>query len=410
MADNQINNKKRGRPKITVKKKRNLHFLNSIQLPTSNRFSALANGDTAMQTDETQQQTEKNRISPIVVTDHQTDLQAILNPLNVNYNFKLNSVGRKILPTTIDDKNKIIASLKDKKIYFFTHPEKNSKAFKVILSGLPQVDTSLITTSLAEQNLTPSKITMFNTKSSNKLYLLHFDAAQVNKKTLETVKYVYHHAIKWLPYKPKRNGPTICMRCCMYGHGIQSCNRYVVCMLCAGDHLTKDCTTHTISNDTNTNTIYSCFNCKSANLQHNHKANAAICPFRLKYETARNNARNKTTTNERSQANTARYAQAPAPPPLRVSFADSMRTPTASTSQASTTHNTQSRAQTNARFNNTSSHSNPNDNFNTNTNNNLWSFDECADLLLNSIEQLRKCQNKFDQLQIIANLLRHACK
>lgn len=407
MADN-VNNKKRGRPRILVKKKRNVQFLNSLQLPTSNRFSALSDSDNAMQTDEAQQQAKKSSISPIVVTDHQTDIQKILIPLEVNFNLKLNSVGRKFFPATSVDKKKIIDKLNKEKISYFTHPEKDSKAFKVILSGLPQVDTVLIKSSLAEQNLTPTKITMFNTNSSNKLYLLHFDASQVNKKTLDAVKYVYHHVITWLPYKPKRNGPTICLRCCMYGHGIQSCARYVVCMLCAGEHLTKDCTTH---NNNNTNTIFACFNCKSANLPHNHKANDVNCPFRLKYETARNNARNKTRTpiNQRSQANTTRLAPAPTPPPLRTSFADSLRTQTASSSHTATTH-TQSQAHSNTRFNNTSSRSTTNDNVNNNPSSNLWSFDECAEILFSSIEQLQQCQNKLEQLKVIANLLKHACK
>lgn len=421
MADNQFNNKKRGRPKITVKRKRNIHFLNKIQLPTSNRFSALAanNGsDNDMLTDEQEQQqaTKKTTVSPIVVTDHVTDIQEILTALKVDFNLKLNSVGRKIFLKSIEDKNKTIEALKSKNINFFTHPEKETKEFKVILSGMPQVDTKLIESSLAEQQLTATKITMFNTKSSNKLYLLHFDAAQVNKKTLESIKYVYHHTVKWLPYKPKRNGPTICMRCCMWGHGARNCLRYTVCMLCAGEHLTKECTTHNIATNTNTNNPqnFNCFNCKSANLVHNHKANDVNCPFRQKYETARESARNKTKPNQRTAERTPSSSQAPPPPSRQTSYADSMRVRTTSTSRSqqnapTTSNNTQSQAHTNTntRFNNTSSH--PSDNSNTNPSSNLWSFDECANILFDSIEQLQKCNSKLEQLKVIANLLKHAC-
>lgn len=407
MTGKTVLKRKRSREKIQVRKNRNVQFLNSIQLPIKNRFDPLANNDDNDMETEQQQEQKKHSISPIVVPDHVSDIQSIFTALNLKCNLKLNSVGRKILPDSAEEKQKIIEQLKEKNIGFFTHPEKDTKAFKVILSGLPAVDTSEIERSLVEQNITPSKITMFNTKSTNKLFLIHFDASQVNKKTLETVKYVYHHSIKWLPYKPKRNGPTICMRCCMYGHGISSCNRFIVCMLCAGTHLTKDCTTHNRENNTNEN--FKCFNCMSAKLRYDHKANDINCPFREKYETARNNARSKrTTTNQSAQANTSRFAPAPTPPPLRTSFADSMRnTASSSSSRApfsatSTTRNTQSHANTESRSNTTSTQSN--------VNNNLWSFDECANILFDSIERLQQCKTKFDQLKVIAELLKHACK
>lgn len=295
--------------------------------------------------------------------------------------------------------------LHEKKIEFYSHPEQNSKSFKVILSGLPQVDTKCIEESLKEHTHV-----MFNTQSQMKLYLLHFDAEIVNKKTLDAVKYVYHHVVIWLPYKPKHKSPTQCMRCLMYGHGILSCNRYTVCMLCAGDHLTKDCKTHNNNSKDNTNVVYTCFNCRSANLPHTHKANDASCPFRLKYEQARTNARNKTSNirqkannnnnnNQRTQQNTNRLPnvtrQTNNTSSARTSYADTMRTATASTSrtQFNTTTTSSKQSQSTA---------NPNDS--------LWSFDECANILFDSIEKLQSCTSKMEQLKVIANLLKHACK
>lgn len=395
--------------------------LNSLKLPTKNRFSALAVSNDAMDTNDHQQQQQatpkKVSISPIVVTDHTSNIQAIITELDLNCNIKLNSVGRKIFVNSAEEKKKIIDKLKEKKIFFFSHPDDNNKTFKVILSGLPQVEIALIEESLKEQKLTPTKVTMFNTKSPNKLYLLHFNASEVSKKTLEPIKYVHHHVISWLPFKPKRNGPTQCLKCLMYGHGISSCNRYAVCMLCAGEHLTSACPTHNKTN-TNSNTKFSCFNCKDADLAHDHKANAADCPFRLKYEQARNNARSKTATNNRSNANAQHFVPAPQPPPLQSSFADNFRTSaqpssrthtnaTPSTSTSNHTHS-QPRIHTNARHNNTSSHSFATDS--SNVNNNTWTFAECANILFDSIERLQQCTTKLDQLKVIADLLQHACK
>lgn len=171
---------------------------------------------------------------------------------------------------------------------------------------------------LEEHQLTPSKITMFNTPSAKKLYLLHFNA-DVNMKSLEPIKYVYHHVIAWLPFKPERNGPKQCHKCLM-----TSCHRYTVCMLCAGKQFTKDCPNNNNSTN-NINQTFTCFNCKSANLQHNHKANAVDCPFRLKYEHAKNNARTKSTTNKQMNTNALSFVPAPTPPPQHSSYADTAR-------------------------------------------------------------------------------------
>lgn len=145
----------------------------------------------------------------------------------------------------------------------------------------------------------------------------------------------------------------------------------------------------------------------SAKLRYDHKANDVNCPFREKYEIARNNARSKTTTtNQRAQANTSRFAPTPPLPPPRVSFADSMRNTASSSSRApfsatTTTRNTQPQANTNNRSNNMSTI--------TNANNNVWSFEECANILFDSVERLQQCKTKFEQLKVIADLLKHAC-
>lgn len=397
----QLNNKKRiGDPK----------FLNSLPLPTANSFSALADSEKAMETNEQVQTTKKVTVSPIVVTDHTSDIESIFKDLNLEYNLKMNSIGRKILPKSTEEKSKLIEKLKEKNINFFSHPD-NNKTFKVILSGLPQVDTALIETCLKEQKLTPTKITMFNTQSARKLYLLHFNADEVNKKTLEPIKYVHHHVIAWLPFKPKRNGPTQCMQCLMYGHGISSCNRYTVCMLCAGAHSTKECTAN--NNKNNTNPVYTCFNCMSQKLPHNHKANDATCPFRQKYELARNNARSKTSTNKRMNPNAPSYVPAPTPPPQSTSYADSMRTQQQSSSRlhtnAASVNNTQTQARTNTNTRSTYTPSNANVSSGPNVNNNIWSIEECSNILFDSIERLQNCKTKFEQLKIIADLLKHAC-
>lgn len=383
------------RPKVRIKV-RNPGFLNRIQVPTSNRFATLATDDNAMQTDQSQQD-KKSHIAPIIITDHETDLQTLFQELAVDCHTKIISVGRKIFPTSAEHKMKIIESFKTKNIGYFSHPEKDNKTFKVILSGLPEINLELINTSVMEQlKVQPTNITMFDTKSTSKLYLLHFNAAQANMKTLQEVKYVYHHVIKWLPYKPKRKGPTQCYACLMFGHGAAQCHRFNACMLCAGEHLTKDCKTHANKE----NVIFKCFNCMSAKIPDNHKANDANCPFRQKYEVAINNARNKSKPKQNTQLNSlqsttlATHTQQKTSD--RPSYADTTRAATASTSRSNINF------ETNRRSSIMSTNS-------ANISNNLWSMAECTNLLFKSIEKLQKCKTKLEQLQVITELLHHAC-
>lgn len=225
-------------------------------------------------------------------------------------------------------------------------------------------------------------------------------------KLLNSITTCYHHIIKWQPYKPSRKGPTQCYRCMLYGHGISQCMRFAVCSLCSGNHLTNTCTK--ITKDA-TNPVYKCYNCASAQLPaHNHKATDPNCPYRAKYEAAIKNARDKnkythttnniqTHTPQTNTNNDHRYVPAPQPPPTNTSYAN--------TARASNT-NTRSQAPP--------SHTQPN-NFadpqqsSAENNGNLWSLAEVTDLLLNSINELKACKTKLDQLKVIANLLQNAC-
>lgn len=146
-----------------------------------------------------------------------------------------------MFPKSAEDKTKIIEALDAGKINYFSHANNENKLFKSVLCGLPIVDTNEIVESLSTtHNITPTKVTMFNTRASTKMYLCHFDKSEnVNVKSVSSIKSVYHHIVSWQKHKPKNRGLTQCFRCAMYGHGISCCKRFAVCMLCSGNHLTK---------------------------------------------------------------------------------------------------------------------------------------------------------------------------
>lgn len=399
--------------KKKLKRKRNVafvnaDFLNKCQVPLSNRFEPLDDDDNEIDM-EAKEKEKKEKISPIVVTTQNVDIQTIASKIEVECNIKIMSIGRKVFTNSIKDKNKLKEALVAQKIDFFTYSDDANKVFKIILSGLPAIDTEIITKELkSKHEIAPSKIVMFNTNATKKLYLCEFNKSEVNSKKLNIVHGICNHLIKWLPYKPKRKGPTQCQRCLMYGHGISSCNRFTVCAHCAGSHLTNTCPGN--KEQTN-NSVYKCFNCASNELPHNHKASDELCPFRIKYTTTMSSAREKNkrgakNTSQSNNPNTSRrFVDAPVPPPLTSSFAHT----------AASHPNTQQNNRTfvpNAPSSSTFNTFAPNPNISTHSNTNagnLWSFAQVTQLLLSSINELKQCKSKLDQLTVIANLLQHAC-
>lgn len=316
------------------KPKDNADYLNSIPLPLTNKFASLEEKIDDDDAATSAHNASKTKIAPIVVTNFDKDIQSIVAALQLSEqcDMKLVSVGRKIYTKSSEDKKKLIEALKSEKIDYFSHPDDEQKTFKAVLSGLPEVATSEITASLkSSHNITATKIIMFNTKSTSKLYLCHFQKSEVKMKLLNTIKTCYHHIIKWQPYKPSRKGPTQCYRCTLYGHGISQCMRYAVCSICnACTRITKD----------TPNPVYKCYNCATAELiAHNHKATDPDCPFRAKYENAtksardknkrtnkstsfnaQNSANNNNNNNNDGNGNEHRYVRAPIPPQINTSY------------------------------------------------------------------------------------------
>lgn len=256
---------------------------------------------------------------------------------------------------------------------------------------------------------------MFKTNSPNKLYLCHFKKSDVDMKTLTTITSVYHHIVKWLPYKPKQNSPTQCYRCCMYGHGASSCNRYQVCLLCSDKHDAKNC-----PQSQSLTPSYKCFNCASANISHNHKANDPNCPFRAKYELARNSAKEKNKRKPLTQKQNSsgpfkqQYVIAPPPLPLTASYASqftqhSHSQASLSNQASSSSHTSQQSQAQQQQQQQQSQHQQTHTACDNNVNGNLWRIDEITNILITSIDELQQCKSKLEQLRIIAKLLRHAC-
>lgn len=218
-------------------------------------------------------------------------------------------------------------------------------------------------------------------------------------KDLKDIKIVLYHVIKWLPFKPKRKGPTQCYNCCMYGHGYSSCNRPSVCCQCSGNHRTTVCPLKA-AKDTS-KIVPKCCNCFSANLDHKHPANDINCPFRAKCLKAKGNTKNGNASEKRNaqpkssqlQKTKSMFVDAPTPPALSGTYAQAI-----APKQAVNTNNCNEIPSTA-----TQSSSSP-------SSQTLWSIEEVTNILFSSINKLQQCKSKLDQLSVITGLLHYACK
>lgn len=345
-------------------------------ITTSNRFSALPN-DAA-------KTPAKKPIAPapVTITDG-TNPTALLKSLNIPFKLKASSIGTKIFTDTVSDFTSLCGKLTELKTEFFSHAPANKKTFKLVLHGLPDLPIDDINDCLTSQyNIKVDKITALKSEGSFKRFLIQFDAVENQKSDVTNIKVILDHIIRWLPAKPINRGPTQCLNCGMYGHGISSCFRKSKCSLCAGNHETKVCSFET---DASQQRVYKCHYCRANNLPNfNHRANDPQCPARIKYIEIKSNVSkkiNRVTTNQ--FIHTANAFPSLQPPPLTRSFADA-----AKMQREPPVHHT--------RMNNNSGE--------------LFTFAEISTIMFDCVNDLAQCTNKFDQLKVIANLLSHACK
>lgn len=362
----------------------------SFNVTTGNRFDQL-NNDVHSDASANLNSENNPKIAPIVITNNFDKADNVLSKLNLKIYFKLISIGKKVFVKSIEDKELVIKALNDNKIEFFTHPDNEGRIFKVILSGLPTVPIDTLLSSLSnENNLQPTKIVQIG-NNNNPLYLLHFNKEVISLGKLRPITVVFNHIIKWMPYRPRKRGPTQCFNCTMYGHGAANCKRPAVCLLCSKSHNVKECPIKNKEVNSNSIQIFTCYNCLQNNLPHNHKANDYSCPARTKYIDIRNKRANGINSQQRkpptnthhtkNEPSHKKYVMAPTPPALTTTYANAVRQNVSSVNLENMV--------------------------NDNTNNNLWSLDEISNILINSLNDLAQCKSKLDQMKVITKLLQN---
>ena len=240
---------------------------------------------------------------PIVITDERlSDLnkcREVVDALGLEkFMIKNMSVGKKVQVFSKEDNDKCILSFNNNDVHYYTHRLNDQKLFKVVLAGLPNIETSVIASELkTNHNIEPLSISALNSNPNqhNKLFLLTFSKSEFSLKLLKQVRHINNIIVNWRPFSPKYKGPTQCKRCSMFGHGAENCHRKEVCLLCAdASHTIASCPFASSDNSVTVN--FKCFNCIAKNktrtgsnlLNANHKANDPMCPCRQDYLEVRN--------------------------------------------------------------------------------------------------------------------------
>lgn len=372
---------------------------------TGNRFELLGQAMDASDgsPDDAAQKGKSPKIAPITVTAVGSDIAKLFSSLpqtGATYTTKMITLGIRIHPLDMRSKTAIIAFLIANKHTYFTHPEKSTDVFRHILTGLPTLPTDEIKALLkTESGAAPKSVSMIPSSSKyneRRLYVVEWNAGEMNKAKVMEIKTLGHHRIGWEKPRKRANGPTLCRQCQMYGHGKSHCFRSTICGLCA---LAHDSATCPLIHDKNAAIKYVCVNCINTQKKDtNHRADWDQCPSRLMYMQAR--APKSTQRNNKSshqQPSKSARASAPlnqstaefpplnrasvAPPASRPvyterSYANAARTPT---------------PPPHARF--------------TSDAPNLFSMDQIAAIMTNTMGELLKCTTKLEQLQVVAKMI-----
>lgn len=300
--------------------------------------------------------------------------------------------------------------MEEKGVEFFTHSCKDQRVLKILLYGLPQIDSTLIADDLKlNHNIAPVKIAELKTKftnSNNALYLLHFNSKDVNLSNLRKIKVIVSTLVSWKRFTPNFKGPTQCFNCGMFGHGASNCHRKSICLLCACDsHVTDKCPFANVSNKDCI--AFKCFNCAAKNRPYSHSANSLDCPLRYEYIKIRNNlfknkssnsnqVRNQVSNNRNNQVFYDNNIQNSSL--LNASFPALISNPIAQSNVQSTSFTTNNATFSDVLKSNSIINNDASD---------LLSISELFQIFKKAFIEFKQCKTRMDQLQVLTSLLEY---
>lgn len=259
-----------------------------------------------------------NKIPPIDVwtEQHQATQQIIRHHMpNFSCVFtRINKSKIRVLPKSIEMRNKLIALLRSKNINYNTYTPSDEKMQSVLLKGTEIDDSQIITDTLNEHGIVPHNVQRYETGYMRKnqiqsnIWQITLQP-KTETSTLTNIRYIADWSVKW--ELQRKRTLTQCKRCQRFNHSASNCMLPYRCVKCVNTHEPGKCPLD--ANDNKTKPC--CVNCKGE-----HTANNALqCPFfkrQIELKTKPNQKKrttvhtNTSTQNSQRQHNNQTYANA----------------------------------------------------------------------------------------------------
>ena len=377
----------------------------SEPITLKNAYNILTDNQNEIQVHREKTIEKKPRIPPIVAQmekKHVIDL--LVNNRITNYHIKLTSVGVNIFCYSADDFKKARNLLISNECQFFTHDLKEETTFRIVLSGLEEMDVNDLKNELAFNQINPVEIKLLIPKQRryhhHANYILHFKRGCTSLQELQKVKALFNTIVRWSPFRRYNNQTTQCRRCQLPGHGTRNCNLAPKCRNCAESHLTENCKAMADSlEQMQDGTSLNQFAWKCANCQGTHAADDRSCPKLMDYQ---NLQRNLSQRNQHEQRKTTQRKTVP----TMDEYPSLHRGHVSTTGPQLPSRRTFSEMfsnQNNFSFNQTrgiNSGLRLGDNL---TSSSLFSYDECMTLIQEMITGLSQCVSKSEQFYFISS-------
>ena len=196
--------------------------------------------------------------------DHAKLLETVREKFDNKFHAKFSSGKLKIVFQNLGDFLSFKEICQNDKIQYHTYSIPTEKVLIVVLKELIKLPSKTIINELKTQGLKPLTCAEIPAPTKYPIYRISFAPGTTLAKVNHT-RYVHNIKIYWEKFESKR--PTIqCYRCQTHGHTSNNCNKKAVCVKCAGQHDSREC-----SKKPETPPI--CANCGGE-----HPANYSKCP------------------------------------------------------------------------------------------------------------------------------------
>lgn len=285
----------------------------STAVPTSNGFAALSDDNKGDDDDDVsggdgvtttpsqakgtstagEQKSKKSnkKMPPITVPGRPAvEIEGALADADCQYLMRINKSSVNIITRDRPRFEKVLKTLKDANIQYYTHDSPENLPVKVVVTGFSILvpPKEFVDVILAKKNIYPREAKVLSHKVTEVgdqiLWLLYFERGSVKIQDLRKVKSLEGFMVSWRYFSKRPSDAAQCHRCQRFGHGSRNCTLAPKCVKCSAAHLTAACTLpKKASLGKDNQAEQNKRNVKCANCDGNHTANYRGCTARKTY-------------------------------------------------------------------------------------------------------------------------------